>query len=128
MTKYSGKDMVGTIGSTGLGCITSVDITMSADVYPVVCGGQTYKEKVIGPRDFSASINYMADTTNTLLTGVPESTTGSFTLSTNGTSTGYPQFAVEVVVVGHSQSLPVEGVVGGVISVEGNGPLTVTIA
>ena len=127
MAKYSGKDMAGTIGSTGLDCITSVDITDEVDTYVTVCGAQTYKERVVGPRDFMATINYTADTSNTILTGVPAGTSATFTLSTNGTATGYPQWSVSIVVASHTQTLPVEGIVGGAIAVEGNGPLGLTI-
>lgn len=125
MTKYTGFDMAATFGSTGFGCLNSADVNIAADIYTAACAGETWKSRAAGANEASFTINYTLDTTNTatFYNAVLPRTTGTFTLSTNGTYS--PTYSAAAVIESHNQSVPVEGIVTGTIVVGVNGTLTI---
>jgi len=125
MTKFSGFNMLSTFGGTALGCINSADVNMSADIYTAACAGETYKSRVAGASEAMFTINYTLATTatGTYYAATAPRTTGTFTLSTNGTYS--PNFSAAAVIESHNMSVPVEGIVTGTIVFGVNGALTV---
>jgi len=125
MTKFSGFNMAATFGSYGFTCLNSADVNMSADIYTAACAGQTWKDRVAGASEASFTINYTLDTTMTAgnYNALLPQTTGTFTLSTNGTYS--PTYSAAAVIESHNQSIPVEGIVTGTIVFGVNGSLTI---
>ena len=125
MTKYTGFDMSATFGSTPFGCLNSADVNMSADIYTAACAGETWKSRVAGASEASFTINYTMDTTSTAgyYNALVPRTTGTFTLSTNGTYA--PTFSAAAVVESHNISDPVEGIASGTIVIGVNGAMTI---
>lgn len=116
--------MSATFGSTGFGCLNSVDVNLSADIYTAACAGETWKTRVAGANEASFTINYTMDTTaTTLIDDILPGTTGTFTLSTNGTY--YPTFSAAAVVESNNISNPVEGIVTGTATIGVNGAMTI---
>lgn len=124
MTKYTGKSMVATFGSTTFTCLTSADYNGTADIYTASCAGATYKARVVGLTDATFTLNYLFDTGGkTELTNLEPGTTGTFTMSTNGTFG--PTFSGAAIVESHSVTSPVEGFVGGTVTIGIDGALTI---
>ncbi len=124
MTKYTGFNMAATFGTSGFDCLNSVDVNMSADIYTAACAGETWKSRVAGANEASFTVNYTMDSTNTtLIDDILPGTTGTFTLSTNGTY--YPTFEATAVVESNNVSNPVEGIVTGTAVIGVNGALTI---
>lgn len=117
--------MTAQFGSISFTCLSSVDVDMTADVYTAVCAGQSWKSRVTGASDATVTVNYMFDTTgHQYLTGALPTTTGTFTLTTNGT-TG-PVLVMASVVESHRISSPTEGFVVGTMVLGVDASLTLT--
>jgi hypothetical protein len=125
MTKFTGFGMLATFGSTGFDCINSADVNIAADIYTAVCAGETWKARAAGANEASFTINYTLDTTNTAsyYSALLPRTTGTFTLSTNGTYS--PTYSCAAVIESHNQSVPVEGIVTGTVVIGVNETLTI---
>ena len=125
MTKFSGFNMAATFGSTAFDCLNSADVNLSADIYTAACAGETWKSRVGGANEANFTLNYTLDSTataafyNDLLPG----TTGTFTLSTNGTYV--PTYSAAAIVESNNISVPVEGISSGTITIGVNGSLTI---
>lgn len=124
MTQYTGFNLACTFASTAFACISSVDVDISADIYTAVCAGQTYKSRAAGTNDATFTVNYMLDTSQNEIDTMVPGTTGTFTLSTNGTTGS--QYSASTIVESHRQSIPVEGYAAGTVVFGVNGALTIT--
>lgn len=123
MAKYTGANITATFGSTAWGCITSVEVTQTADVYAQSCAGASYKSKVVGPTDASFTISYLADAVAEQTALVP-GTTGTFSCSLNATAAA--QYTGAGIIESHNVSAPVEGFVTGTVTVGIDGALTIS--
>lgn len=125
MAKYTGINMVATMGSVGFDCLTNVDVDMSADVYTASCAGTTFKVRVVGPTNATFTLNFMMDdSSKAVATGLPPGTTGTFSFSSNGTIG--PTYTCAGIVESARLSVPADNIVGGTVVVGSDG--TVTIA
>lgn len=116
--------MTATFGSTAFGCLNSVDVNLAADIYTAACAGETWKSRVAGASEASFTVNYTFDSASASeLSSVTPGTTGTFTLSTNGTWS--PTFDAATVVESNNMSVPVEGIVTGTAVIGVNGTLTI---
>jgi len=122
MTKFTGENMAATLGADGFVCITSIDVSETADVYTQACAGSSYKARVVGTIDAMFTINYLADTTSSEDTAFTPGTTGTFTCSLNGTSWG--QYTGSGIVESSAVSSPVDGFVTGTVVIGIDGVLT----
>lgn len=124
MAKYTGVNMAATMGAVGFTCITAADVNMTAQVYTASCAGSTYQVRVVGPTNATFTINFlMDDGGNTEVTGLEPGTSGTFTLSTNGT-TG-PQYTCAGIVESSTLSVPADGIVSGTVTVGADGGVTI---
>jgi hypothetical protein len=125
MTKYTAFNMTGTFGTTAFVCLNSADVNMAADIYTAACAGETWKSRVAGANEASFTINYTLDSASTaaFFNALLPRTTGTFTLSTNGTYS--PTYSAVAVIESHNMSDPVEGIVTGTIMIGVNGSLTI---
>lgn len=125
MTKFSGFNMTATFGSTAFSCLNSADVNLSADIYTAACAGETWKSRVGGASEASFTLNYTLDSTDTagFYNDTAPGTTGTFTLSTNGTYA--PTYSAAAIVESNNQSVPVEGISTGTIVVGVNGAMTI---
>jgi hypothetical protein len=125
MAKFTGKNMVATFGAAAIAvCITSVEVSETADVYTASCAGSSYKVRAIGPIDASFTVNYLADTTGSEDTALRPGTSGTFTASLNGTAWGQYSTA-SAYIESHTVSAPVDGFVTGTVVIGVDGALTV---
>ncbi|NIP55838.1 MAG: hypothetical protein GWN94_22595, partial [Phycisphaerae bacterium] len=85
-----------------------------------------WKSRVAGASEASFTVNYTLDTTMTsgFFSALEVATTGTFTLSTNGTYS--PQYEAAAVIESHNHTVPVEGIVSGTVVFGVNGSLTIT--
>ena len=125
MTKYTGFDMTSSFGGTAFSCINSADVNIAADIYTAACAGETWKSRAAGANEASFTMNYTLDTTSTgtFYNALLPRTTGTFTLSTNGTYS--PTYSAAALIESHNQSVPVEGIVTGTVVIGVNGTLTI---
>lgn len=124
MTKYTGKNMTATFGSTVFNCLTSLEYSGTADVVTAACAGSSYKARAVGTTDASFTLNYIFDTTGkTELTNLAPGTTGTFTASTNGTYG--PTFSGSGIVESHDVTSPADNFVAGTVVIGIDGALTV---
>lgn len=124
MAKFTGENILATFGAATWLCITSVEVSETADVYTQACAGSSYKARAVGPIDASFTINYLADATGTEDTAHRPGTTGTFTCSLNGTAWG--QYTGAGIIESHTVSAPVEGFVTGTVTIGIDGALTVS--
>lgn len=124
MAKFTGRNIAATFGATTWVCITSVEISETADVYTQACAGSSYKSRAVGPIDASFTINYLADGTGTEDTSYRPGTTGSFSCSLNATLWGQYS-ATTAIIESHTVSAPVEGFVTGTVTIGIDGAMTV---
>jgi hypothetical protein len=124
MTKFTGKNMLATFGSTGFTCLTSLDVSETAEVFTASCAGSTYKARVVGTTDATFTINYIADTTDSTYSDLTPGTTGTFTASLNATA--WAQYSGSGIIESLSHSAPVDGFVTGTVVIGIDGALTVT--
>lgn len=124
MTKFTGKNMAATFGSTSFPCITSIEVNQTADIYTASCHSSTYKSRVVGSTDASFTINFLADTDGSEYSAIVPGTTGTFTASLN--TTNWAQYSGAGVVESLNISSPVEGFVAGSVVIGIDGALTIT--
>jgi len=124
MAKFSGFNMAATFGSDAFTCLNSADVNMAADIYTAACAGETWKSRVAGANEASFTLNYTLDTAGSEVADFVPGTTGTFTLSTNGTWP--PTYSAAAVVESSNQSIPVEGISSGTVTFGVNGVLTIT--
>jgi hypothetical protein len=124
MSKFTGKNMVATFGSTGFTCLTSLESTENADVFTAACAGATYKARAIGTIDAKFTLNFLSDTATEEHVNFRPGTSGTFTASLNGT--WGPSFSGAGQIESISISSPVEGFVTGTLVVGIDGALTVS--
>lgn len=127
MTKFTGKSMAATFGGVALTCLTGVETNQQADIYTAACAGQTYKSRAVGNIDAAFTLNFLLDTDTHAaeLAAINPGTTGAFSLSTNGTMG--PQYqATTAYAENLSLSIPVEGFVGGSVTIGIDGEMTIS--
>jgi hypothetical protein len=127
MAKFTGKDMTATFGGVALTCLTGIETNQQADIYTAACAGQTYKSRAVGNIDASFTLNFLLDTTTqaTELAAIDPGTTGAFSMSANGTW-GPSYQATNAYSENLNLSIPVEGFVGGSVTIGIDGEMTIT--
>ncbi len=123
MAKFTGENITATFGGNTWLCITSIEVTETADVYTQACAGSSYKSRAVGPVDATIVVNYLADDGGSEHTDFRPGTSGTFTASINGTYS--PSYEAAAIIESHAQPAPVEGFVNGTVTFGVDGALTV---
>lgn len=124
MAKFTGENMAATFGSSTWLCITSIEVSETADTYTAACAGSSYKSRAVGTIDANFTINYLADTAGSEHSDFRPGTSGTFTCSLNATAAA--QYTAASYVESHTVSSPVEGFVTGTVVVGVDGELTIS--
>ena len=123
MAKFTGKNAAATFGGDTWSCITSIEASETADVYSQGCAGSDYKVRVVGTTDATITINYLADDGGSEQSDFRPGTSGTFSVSMNGTYG--PDYSGTGIIESHNVSAPVEGFVTGTVVIGIDGALTV---
>lgn len=130
MSKFNGKNMLGTFGTWALNGLTEVGFSSDADVVEQAISGQTYKAQIVGVPNASFSINALLDNDSpapaTFMTALTPGNTGTFTFDSDSTSTYGPTFSGIGQVRSRSISFPVENFVAYTLEIAIDGALTIS--
>lgn len=120
MTKFSGKDMVLTIGGNALTCLQSVETDERLDVFEVSCAAATDKEKVAGLKSSRMTVTMALDQNDTVELGyIDPGDTGAIVFKPAGATMAYIQIdATASIVASRRISTPVDGVVVCTVDIE----------
>jgi len=113
MGRYSGKDLYVEFAGTDLsGDFRTLDVPESCTIIDASAGSDTYKDKLAGQTDATASLSMLHQAAGTVLwDALAPTTEGTLIWAPEGTASAKPKHSATVIVSSRGKSIPYEGVV-----------------
>ena len=129
MASYTGSALYLTFGATVLSAdFRSIDVTENITIIDASAGADTWKDKLTGQKDWSATVSLLHQAAGTVLwDALAPGLSGTLNWAPEGTASGKPKHYGVAIVESRSQPIEYEGVVEWSISFVGDGTVTHTI-
>ena len=125
MATHHGKEVVVTVGGTGVGELTSFTLETTGDVVEDTALTDATKSFVAGRTSFSGTLEMHFDETDSPQTSLTAGSSIAFILLPEGNASGDRSFSGTGIVTGMSVNNSMDAIVSRTVTFQGTGALTI---